>query len=134
MACGDGTASHRYGKGQKHQDCRDGEREPQAGGHDLGPCLWDLRRPRCERAHGADSGCTGGEAEIARHAAQDGNDAPLLRTDVRHAGGVVGQLPSVSELASGSAMSDPCKHNQVQFTGLGSQPMAHQHRFSGDAQ
>ena len=52
----------------------------------------DVDRRRCEREHSAHDGCTGDEPEIARQVEHAGNDAPLVRADIRHDGGVVGRL------------------------------------------
>jgi hypothetical protein len=92
IACCESTASNRYGERDDDQNRRDCERDPHTGGNSLGTRRCDVDRRRCEREHSAHNGCTGDEAEIARQVEHAGNDAPPVRADIRHDGGVVGRL------------------------------------------
>jgi hypothetical protein len=80
------------GERREHQDGRDGERDPHAGGHRFRRCLRDAGRRRCQREHSTHDRCTGDEAEVARQIQHAGNHAPLLRANIRHDGGIVGRL------------------------------------------
>jgi hypothetical protein len=85
-------ASHPNGERDDDESRGDGERDPHAGRNRLRRRRHDVGGGRPEGEHSAHHGCSGDEAEIAGQVEHAGCDAPLVGSNVRHDGGVVGRL------------------------------------------
>ena len=86
------AALNRNGERGGDQNQRDREGDPHTGGNGLGTRRGDVGRRRCEDEHRAQSGCAGDESQISREVEHAGDDAPLVRANIRHDRGVVGRL------------------------------------------
>ena len=85
-------ARRRDGEGDDDESRGDGERDPHAGRNSVRMRSHDVGRRGSESEHSAHQGCASDEPEIARQVEQAGYDAPLVRWNIRHDGGVVGRL------------------------------------------
>ncbi len=84
--------SNRESERDDDQHGRDGECDPHTGSHGLGRRRGDVGRRRGKGEQGAHHRCTGNASKIAREVEHAGNHAALVRTGIRHDGGVVGRL------------------------------------------